>query len=105
MTDESFFVLPGDCPFVSRKTYQALLLTSGIIVVPSYIKKRGHPILIHKSLKEAILKEPMDTTLKDFRNRYDFITIEVEDSNILVDIDTQYDYEKYKNQGGPLDGY
>ncbi len=94
VVDEDFFILPGDCPFVQKETYQALLKGHHFIRVPSFNKQRGHPIWMDHSLAKELLKEPIDSSLKAFRNRYDFETIDVSDSHILDDIDTLIDYQK-----------
>ena len=94
VTDEDFFILPGDCPLVEKETYQALLNGTKLIRVPSFNKQRGHPIWIDKSLSQSLLQEPDDSSLKAFRNRYDFETIEVSDSHVCDDIDTILDFEK-----------
>jgi molybdenum cofactor cytidylyltransferase len=100
VVDEDFFVLPGDCPFVEETTYQKLLSGFKKIRVPSYHQQRGHPIWIDYSLKDVILKEPSSSNLKIIRNRYDFETIDVEDSHVLNDIDTLIDFEQIKKQEG-----
>ncbi|TNF08121.1 MAG: nucleotidyltransferase family protein, partial [Bacillota bacterium] len=94
VTNEDFFILPGDCPLVQKETYEALLKGSKSIRVPSFEKQRGHPIWISHMLAKSILNEPDESSLKAFRNRHDFETIEVSDSHILDDIDTLLDFEK-----------
>jgi molybdenum cofactor cytidylyltransferase len=93
---EDFFVIPGDCPFVSSKTYEKLMKTGKQIVVPAYKKRRGHPIFVSIELKNALLETGPDMNLKAFRNRYDYRTIEVDDPYVITDIDTLEDYEKIK---------
>lgn len=92
--DEDFFILPGDCPFVQKDTYEALLKGTHCIRVPSFQHQRGHPIWMDHRLKEKLLQEPHDSSLKTFRNRYDFETIDVMDQHILDDIDTLSDFQK-----------
>jgi molybdenum cofactor cytidylyltransferase len=94
VVDEDFFILPGDCPFVQKDTYRMLLQGTGLIRVPSFHQRRGHPIWFDHTLKEKILEEPIDSSLKQFRNRYDFETIDVMDQHILDDIDTLLDFQK-----------
>ncbi len=93
---EDFFVIPGDCPFVSSKTYEKLMKTKRKIAVPVYGKRRGHPIFVSIELKEALLETEPDSNLKAFRNRYDYEAIEVDDPHVIIDIDTVADYEKIK---------
>jgi molybdenum cofactor cytidylyltransferase len=96
MTHEDSFLLPGDCPFVAGTTYEALLQCQNQLCVPSYEGKRGHPLLIKKMMITRLKREPSDGTLKDFRNRMGFETIDVNDPHILIDIDTQAIYEEIK---------
>jgi molybdenum cofactor cytidylyltransferase len=97
-TSEDFFILPGDCPFVSQKTYQKLLAGTKTMRVPNFQHKNGHPIWISKELKNDLLQEPITSNLKLFRNRYDFEMIDVKDPNVLIDIDTQKEYNTILNQ-------
>lgn len=94
--NEDFFVIPGDCPFVSAKTYETLMATDRKIAVPVYGNRKGHPIFISFELKEALLKTGSDMNLKVFRNQYDYDEIEVDDPCIVLDIDTVDDYESIK---------
>lgn len=94
VTDEDFFILPGDCPFVQKDTYQALLQGTKTIRVPRFQHRRGHPMWMDQSLKQKLLDEPDDSSLKAFRNRFDFETIDVMDQHILDDIDTLSDFQK-----------
>ncbi len=100
MTTEDFFIHPGDCPFVSETTYQALLKGTKQIRVPTYKQRKGHPLFVAKELKEALLSEPRDSTLKAFRDRYDVEMIENNDPNMLFDIDTPADLDRLKKQTG-----
>ncbi len=96
MIDDDFFVLPGDTPFVSKKTYEALL-EKGVkereVLSPVHKGESGHPILISKSIKRAILKEPVDSNLKEVISRYKIRNVEVEDEFIKLDVDTVEEYE------------
>lgn len=95
---DDFFVLPGDCPFVKGSTYEALLHGSKEMRVPSFDGKKGHPLWISKHLIEPLLKEPIESNLKAFRNRYDLEIIEVHDPKILTDIDTNEDFQKLEKR-------
>lgn len=91
---DKFFLIPGDCPLVKKEVYRQLLQARGDIVIPEYRDRKGHPVLIKTSLAEEILREPEDSNLRDFIRRKGYETIEVEDSGILIDIDTKEDFEK-----------
>lgn len=97
MAHEDSFLLPGDCPFVEGKTYQALLGCQSELCVPSYEEKRGHPLFIKYSMIQRLKREPVDGSLKSFRNRMGFETVLVDDPHILIDIDTKEIYEEIKH--------
>lgn len=92
-SENDFFILPGDCPFVSVETYKKLVKTSADISVPSYNNKTGHPIFFKKHLKEELLKKDIDFNLKLFRNEHNYEIIDVTDKNISIDIDTEEDFQ------------
>lgn len=87
-----FFILPGDCPFVSAATYQKMLNGKKAIRVPEYNGRMGHPLFLSACLKESLLNELPTSNLKVFRNRYDYEIIKTDDPHVLIDIDTQNDY-------------
>ncbi len=89
-----FFILPGDCPFVKKETFTKMLNTSGLLRVPTYKGKHGHPIYFDKSLKDKLLDEDINSSLKAFRDKIGFTEVDVDDENILNDVDTFKDYEK-----------
>ena len=91
---EDFFIVPGDIPFIHASTYSALLKGTKPVRYPSYKGKEGHPLFISIELKDALLKESIDSNLRAFRDKQDREVIPVEDENILKDIDTQKDYQE-----------
>ena len=91
-----FFLLPVDCPFIKKETYKALLNGSGKIRVPSYKNEDGHPIFISFEYKDEILKMPLDSNLKIFRDSKNYEIINVEDEFITTNLNTFLDVEKIK---------
>lgn len=95
-----FFIMPGDHPLITKETYRKLIdeLTAAgpdrDIAVPVYKDRKGHPVLLRKKIKEELLREPHDSTLKKFIHRKGFLPVPVDNSGILVDVDTREDYEK-----------
>ncbi len=85
---EDFFILPGDCPLVKKETYEALLKGEGLIRVPVFQGRKGHPIWFEKKWIKPLLEEPMTSNLKTFRDHQGYSMIHVDDSHILNDIDT-----------------
>lgn len=90
---EDFFIIPGDIPFISASTYDALLKGSKPIRFPTYEGKEGHPLFISIKLKSRLLNEPVDSNLRKFRDEQDKEIILVDDPNILKDIDTMIEYK------------
>lgn len=95
-SSDDFFILPGDCPFVSTETFKALQSSNGKIRVPMTKKdrRRGHPIYMTQDLKASLLSSQETDSLKAFRNRIGFTEVLVDDDAILDDIDT---INMYKN--------
>ena len=91
---EKFFLIPGDCPLVTKEVYRKLLHTQGDIVIPTFQGRKGHPVLIKTFLAEEILREADDSNLGNFIRRKGFETAAVDDRGILLDIDTRQDYER-----------
>jgi len=100
LTSEDFFIIPGDCPFVAPTTYEKLLRGKADIRIPSYQGRKGHPMFISKNLKDALIKESIDSNLRDFRNKYPYQVIDTDDPHILIDIDTPSDYLEIKRKFG-----
>lgn len=96
--DDDVYILPGDCPFVSKKTYEVLRQTNGDFSVPSYKGRHGHPVLIRKPLIKLLREEPITSTLKIFRDRVGFSSVLVLDEGILIDIDTLEDMRRMNLQ-------
>ncbi len=90
--NNDFFLTPGDYPLIKASTYKKLLDSKGMIRVPIYNGRKGHPILISKELIDPLLKEPVESNLKVFRDRYKVNYIEVDDKGVLIDVDTMEDY-------------
>lgn len=98
-TGELIFITPGDCPFIKKTTFQKLIdaaMKGEDLLIPVYNGRRGHPVLINGKFREDLLKEPVDSTLRDFIRRKGYHCVMVEDEGILVDIDTPKDIEQTK---------
>ena len=91
--DDDFFVIPGDIPFVKKETYQALINGTKPVRYPTYQGKEGHPLFIKKELIKQLLDTPVESNLREFRNKQEKEAIEVDDKNILRDIDTLEQFE------------
>lgn len=97
-TNADFFIIPGDCPFVSSKTLEAILKGTKPVRYPVSNGKEGHPLFIKHELKEALLVEPADSNLRVFRDKQDVEKISVDDPCITNDVDTYEDYQRIVNE-------
>lgn len=88
-----FFLLPGDQPLVPAQVYARLLAAQGPVVLPTYRGKKGHPVLLDRSLVPEILAQPARTTLRDVIHRAGYTSVEVGEEGILIDLDTAEDYQ------------
>jgi molybdenum cofactor cytidylyltransferase len=90
-------IVLGDQPRLQRDIVQRVIdaYTPNRLVIPSYQMKRGHPILIPRSLWPHVLSAPKDSTLRDVirahADRIDYV--EAENDSVLKDIDTPEDYQ------------
>jgi molybdenum cofactor cytidylyltransferase len=82
------FILPVDCPLVPSSVYRLLIQKSGLAVVPTYGKKRGHPVLVRGDLIREILDEPRRSSLRDVLARCGVTEAVVEAQEVLLDIDS-----------------
>jgi molybdenum cofactor cytidylyltransferase len=90
---ERFFLLPGDHALVGTEVYLRMLAAPGDIVIPTFQGRKGHPVLIARTLIPEILAQPPDHTLRDAIRNRGFVTVEVPDAGILVDVDTPAEYD------------
>ncbi len=94
---ESFFIVPGDYPFIRTDTYRKMLAVKSDIVVPSFNRRKGHPVLLDGRLLES-LKNFSGGNLRDFTKKFKIEVVEVDDPGILRDTDRPEDIEWQKSQ-------
>jgi molybdenum cofactor cytidylyltransferase len=98
----AFLIALVDQPQISTEIINLLISSyhqnNSLIIKPSYQGKSGHPIIIDASLKEEILKLPVELGLNQVTKRHssNTILIEVNNKTILLDFDTPEDYERHK---------
>lgn len=94
-----FFFCQVDHPAVRVETLKNMIekwnYRAACAVKPRYNKRGGHPVLIGKDWREAVLELPLTSSLRELmRNRNDeVITLDVSDPGILINVDTPEDYE------------
>lgn len=95
---QACFVQSCDNPFVNEEL--VFNIKEGFIgahvVIPSYLNRKGHPILLCGSIVEAILRiEKNDCTMRDVLREYPSKLVNVTDDKILVNINTCEEYMSF----------
>lgn len=76
------------------------LLKPETYVVPQFNGLGGHPVLISSAIANAIKQEKKnDEDLRKYLNRFQKITCPCSSEQILLNINTQEDLEKYQQKG------
>jgi len=97
---EAFFLLPADYAFVSSETVRSMLRayqgSSFEVIYPVYRENRGHPPLIFAKLRDRILACEPEGGLKELleREAHNSAEIQVDDEGILIDLDSEEDYQR-----------
>ncbi len=95
---DACFIQSCDNPFVNEEL--VFNIKEGFIgahvVIPSYLNRKGHPILLCGSIVEAILRiEKNDCTMRDVLREYPSKLVNVTDDKILVNINTCEEYMSF----------
>ncbi len=91
------FIQNVDNPFVNLKILNELYknkINKGY-VVPCFLNKGGHPVLLGENIIEPILSEKKNENLKVVLSKFERKNVSVKDEKILININTQEDYDKY----------
>jgi molybdenum cofactor cytidylyltransferase len=94
----------GDQPQVRegsvRRVCEAFLETRSNLVVPSYQMRRGHPWVVARPLWKALMQMKPPQSPRDFLNAHsaEIEYVNLDDPNILADLDTPEDYEKWRSK-------
>ena len=97
---DAMIVALGDQPFLSPDTINSMIeaysRTNAPVVVPAYRGVRGNPVLFDRSLFPEIKRIRGDKGAKSVveRHRESLREVAVEDSGVLIDVDTPSDYSK-----------
>ena len=97
---DAVIIALGDQPFVLPGTIDRLVEayehSRAHIVIPTYLGRRGNPVLFDKNVFSRIAKIRGDVGAKSvvLKNAADVLEVEVNDRGILVDIDTPSDFRE-----------
>ena len=93
---EAFFICLGDMPMVNKFIYNQLIKSRNNkeIVVPTYKKQQGNPVLFSKSLKSKIITIQGDVGAKKILelNKDKILNVEIDDKSIRKDFNTKGDF-------------
>jgi molybdenum cofactor cytidylyltransferase len=101
---EAALVFPGDQPLITAEAVNVVIRAyrqSGKgIVIPVFQGKRGHPLLVSSSYREAIEKLDDGDGLRGLALKFpdDVLEVQVNTPGILRDIDTPEEYRRAINQ-------
>jgi molybdenum cofactor cytidylyltransferase len=95
---EAVMVFPGDQPMIPPEVIKKVIeiyqsIKKGI-VIPTFKKKRGHPILIDRKYFEEIIKLEQGLRTLSALHPEDVLEVECDSSGILKDIDTKEEYKE-----------
>jgi len=95
-------IVLGDQPRLRREIVQRVIAATepDQLIIPSFQMKRGHPILIPRSMWAGILALPPEASLRDVirANEARIHYVLFEDDSVLRDIDTPEDYQEIINR-------
>ena len=97
---DAALIILGDQPFIQPQTLHRIMDgyrgARAQIVIPTFQGNRGNPVLLDRSVFSAVMALQGDTGCRAiFPNHLSAILkVEVEDPGILLDIDSQDDYER-----------
>ncbi len=95
--DAALIVL-GDQPHIERRIVDQVIAAHkpGAVVIPSFNRRGGHPILIDRARWPEVLALPIDSNLREMlRARADWVHyVAVDTQTVLRDVDTPKDYEQ-----------
>src|SRR5262249_6089080 len=99
---EFVLLAPADAPGISAHLVATLVLTArdrpGSIVVPSHEGRRGHPLVLPWSLTVQISELPAGVGVNALvaRNTDKLVTMGSAGADVLVDLDTPDDWNRWK---------
>jgi molybdenum cofactor cytidylyltransferase len=92
ISEDRFFIMPGDCPMVGSEVYKKMLEVQEGIVIPVFNGINGHPVLLADYHIKELLYDTKYTSMQEFIINHSHKLVNVEDEGILMDVDTIEDY-------------
>ncbi len=97
-----WLMLPGDMPLVQPDTLAAVAaaLDDHPVAYAQHRGRRGHPVGFAAELYSELATLSGDEGARRLIARYPAFGVEVDDSGVLVDVDTEADLERLRNIDG-----
>jgi len=93
---EAFFICLGDMPMINHDIYNQLIKSKDNkeIIVPTYKRQQGNPVLFDKSMKEKVIDVSGDVGAKKILelNKDKILNLEINDQSITKGFNTQDDF-------------
>ena len=99
---EAALIVLGDQPQMESRVVRSILRTyreiGAGLVIPSYMMRRGHPMLVARSLWAELLALRPPQTLRELiqARETDISYVTVDTPSILQDLDTPADYQQHR---------
>lgn len=103
-TSDACLVVLGDQPTIEQEVITEVMLAyargCGKIVVPTYRKQRGHPLLIDRAFWQAVMELPHGAAPRDMlrANQHAIYELPVSTPSVVDDIDTPEDYNRIRRR-------
>jgi molybdenum cofactor cytidylyltransferase len=92
-------VWPVDQPLIQENTVNEILRAyereRKPLTIPVYQTHKGHPVLYNSDVMKTVLTFEPHRTAKDLVTLFDACLVTVGDPAVVIDIDTQEDYERH----------
>ncbi len=88
-------LFPADVPMVTAQTIERMANAPGKIAVPAYQGRTGHPVMLEKEVFPSLLSYQGGKGLRGAMEEWgeEIIQVDLDDPGILLDTNTQTDYE------------
>lgn len=89
-----------DNPYIEKEVINKLIynISSNDYIVPVYKNKSGHPAIISPNIIKQIELQNNNIKINEFLNKFKKSHVEVESDSILININSESDYELIKSK-------
>ncbi len=101
---DGVFILPVDTPCPKREVWQQLAtnlfqsLSDGMVSIPEYLGKKGHPVLLQKEFITYLLSLPSNKRLDYEIHNQKKVISKVDDEKVTLNINTPQQWKTFKEK-------